>query len=596
MLLPKNRLLFIFFLLSCIEYSTAQVSTYTFQSDLGLYNELTSGTLLGDTSSEDQYFVDLSTPLGSNNPNGPGIPIGFSFLYNGFSYNVFGVNANGWIGLGNGSVDLTSVSVYFPLSSAIGSNFIAAFARNLQAQSGSSILCSTLGISPSRVLVVQWKNFRKHGNIGDQFNFQICLFEGSNRIEFSYGSMISNLNSSFVTVGMIGNDSSDFNLRATTTGGWASTTGGATNTATCSVNPNSLPDNGLRFRWEAPAPCTAPPIPGVTLSSLPSVCPNNPFIVSITGNSSGPGQTYQWQTSPDSLSWSDVTGATALSYASTQISPNWYRCAVTCSGQTAYSEPVYVDFSPPTLCYCTQNLGGDCMGYGSIDSVRISNTTLANLGSGCSNLTAPNYSDYPPVGFTTATLIRNASYQISVTTTFNASISAWIDYDQNGSFDATEWIEVSTATQPNVVASTLFIVPSTAGYGTTKMRIRTRAAGSPNGAIDACTQFFSGETEDYTITLDDGTGLNVADQTSGIVEIYPNPVRDKLILRVKQTIQSAVINLYNLHGKICFSKNMNELYSGDESEINLHSLSPGTYILEFQSLTGVQHDRVVVVH
>ena len=576
--------------------SRSQVSTYLFQSDINTYSELSSGTVLGDSTSEDEYFTDATLPLGGSSQSGPGISIGFPFLYNGFNYDVFGVSVNGWIGLGNGSVNLNSVSNYFPLNSSTGSNFIAAFARNLQAQGNSSIQYSILGTSPNQVLVIQWKNYRKHGNFGDQFNFQIHLLEGSNRIEFYYGDIFSNINASFVTVGMTGNDSSDFNLRGTNNGGWVNTINGTTNTATCALNPSTLPPSGLRFQWDAPAPCTAPPIPGIALSSLPTVCPNNPFIVSLSGNSSGPGQTYQWQYSIDSIAWNDLSGATALSYSSTQVIANWYRCSVTCSGMTEYSEPVFVDFSPPTLCYCTTNLGGDCNGYGSIDSVRIINTTLANVGTGCGNLTAPNYSDYPPAGFTTTTLIRNSTYDISVTCTFNASISLWIDYDRNGSFDATEWLQISASTTPNVPASYLFIVPGNANLGTTKMRLRTRASGSPNGALDACTEFFSGETEDYTIVIDDGTGIKSNHASSGLFQAFPNPASDQVMLLSKQSIHQATIRVIDLNGRICQTKKIEVLNAEESIKINLNGLRSGTYLLECVSPEGVQHIRLQVLN
>lgn len=590
-LLPGTLLLFMISVCSI----QAQVSTYTFQSDNIPYTELVSGNQLGDSLSEDEYFTDPSIPMGSSTQSGIGIPIGFNFIYNGFSYDVFGVSVNGWIGLGNGSVNLNSISPYYPLSSSTGSNFIAGFGRNLQGQNGSSLSYATLGSSPNQVLVIQWKDFRKHGNIGDRFNFQIRLYEGSNRVEFHYGQMQCNINASFVTVGMIGNDSSDFNLRGTNNGGWANTISGVSNTATCTLNPSTLPDNGLRFWWIAPPPCTSPPTPGIASSSLPTVCPNNPFIVSLSGNSSGPGQTYQWQSSADSLNWNDITGATTLSYSSTQVSATWFRCSVTCSGQTAYSEPVFVDFSPPTLCYCTTNLGGDCMGYGSIDSVRIVNTTLANLGTGCSNLTSPNYSDYAPGVNTTTTLLLNSTYDLRVTTTFNAIVSVWFDFDRSGTFDPTEWYQVNVSASPNVVSSTLFIVPGTASVGTTKMRIRCRAAGTPNGAIDACTNFFSGETEDYTITLDDGTRIQSYESEASLFLAYPNPATDHISLQPRTALHNAKIEIHDLNGKSEYSNSSENIMQGSSTEIDLIGLSSGIYILTCRSNEGIQHHRIQVI-
>lgn len=112
-------------------------------------------------------------------------------------------------------MNLSNTAPYFPLSTTAGGNIIAGFARNLAAQDGSRLEYATLGTAPDRVLVVQWTNYRKRGNVGDAFNFQISgCTEGSNNIEFVYGPVSCNINSSFVQVGMIGGNSSDFDLRA----------------------------------------------------------------------------------------------------------------------------------------------------------------------------------------------------------------------------------------------------------------------------------------------------------------------------------------------------------------------------------------------
>jgi hypothetical protein len=74
----------------------------------------------------------------------------------------------------------------------------------------------------------------------------------------------------------------------------------------------------------------------------------------------------------------------------------------------------------------------------------------------------------------------------------------WIDYNQDGTFAASEWTQITT----NAVTATVsFTVPVTALTGSTRMRIRSRGTGNTNGSGDACSNFGSGETEDYTITI-----------------------------------------------------------------------------------------------
>jgi hypothetical protein len=86
------------------------------------------------------------------------------------------------------------------------------------------------------------------------------------------------------------------------------------------------------------------------------------------------------------------------------------------------------------------------------------------------------------------------------TGTSNNKISVWIDYNQNQVFEASEWTRVYDVGQTGNVNIT---IPQTALSGNTGMRIRSRLASSPNEAIDACTSFGGGESEDYTVTIMD---------------------------------------------------------------------------------------------
>ena len=557
-----------------------QISSYTFSSSTQNYQELVIGNVLGDTTTQDQYFINQSLTLGDTVQTGPGIPIGFIFDYNGFGMDVFGLSANGWIALGSGGVNMNSSSLFFPLSSTTGGNFIAACARNLQAQNGSSLRYITSGTAPSRTLTIEWKNYRKHSNFGDSFNFQIQLHESNNSIEFHYGPFTHNINASFATVGLTGISSADFSVRSTTgTGGWGNTSTGSLNSATCTLNPSTLPQNGLVFRWTEPQPCSSPPIAGTTNSSAMTVCPNTPFLLSLTGNSTGPGQSYQWKSSSASIVWLPISGAVATSVSTTQSANTWYRCEVTCSGQSAYSNAIKVQYNPPNLCYCTQNLGGQCASFGYIDSVNIALTTLQNYSTGCAALTDIYYSDYPVDSNTTATLIAGTSYSISVTCSFNASISLWIDYNQSGSFDANEWTQVSSSTTANVASTIIFSVPSTALSGFTKMRLRCRSSGSTNGAIDACTNFLSGETEDYTLTI-----ISTVDREKQLTKnpgmiIYPNPGDEKLRIKLSENAEDAVISILNLEGKTLMIK---KISNSNQIEFDLGDLNPGIYIVRLQ--------------
>ncbi|MCC2548897.1 fibronectin type III domain-containing protein, partial [Hymenobacter sp. BT175] len=222
----------------------------------------------------------------------------------------------------------------------------------------------------------------------------------------------------------------------------------------------------------------------------------------LTFNASGGATSYTVVTTP--LGGTPVTTtATTSPVTLTGLTPyTEYTVSITanCSGGTT-STPVTTTFV--TNPYCISNLGGGPCGSSSIADVKILGTTLSNPNTTCNRNGTTTYTAYPATGSTTANLAPGATYQLSVTSTGAGTISAWIDYDQDGQLEATEWVQVTTAATANTAYTVSLAVPATAVPGTTLLRVRTRNGGS-NAGGDACTNFASGETEDYFITIGGG--------------------------------------------------------------------------------------------
>ncbi|MEO0312604.1 MAG: hypothetical protein RIQ89_2261, partial [Bacteroidota bacterium] len=108
---------------------------------------------------------------------------------------------------------------------------------------------------------------------------------------------------------------------------------------------------------------------------------------------------------------------------------------------------------------------------------------------------------FAPGAGTTATLIPGSSYNLDVTTDGSSIISIWIDYNQDGLYDAAEWNQVTTTSTANTPATISVTIPVTATPGLTGLRIRSRGVGNANGSTDACTNFGSGQTEDYQVSI-----------------------------------------------------------------------------------------------
>ena len=93
--------------------------------------------------------------------------------------------------------------------------------------------------------------------------------------------------------------------------------------------------------------CAGTPAAGTAIASDTVVCFGYSTILGLSGTTISSAITYQWQTSPDGITWTALTGATTSSYSyNPSVSQN-YRVVSTCSssGLSAYSAPIYVRVS-----------------------------------------------------------------------------------------------------------------------------------------------------------------------------------------------------------------------------------------------------------
>jgi hypothetical protein len=235
----------------------------------------------------------------------------------------------------------------------------------------------------------------------------------------------------------------------------------------------------------------------------------------VTLTASGTAATYSW--SP-STGLSATTGASVIATPSvtttyTVVGTETGGC--TNSAQvTVVAEPAVtatISASSATVCpdapvtLSVQSFAGGpstlpgtyCVPTAAGDS-GINNVTFGTINNTVTQV-SPFYNIYPATGSTTTNITPGQSYPLTVTTTgTNSIVSVWIDYNRDGVFDASEWNQLWT----NASTGTISVaVPANAAGGATGMRIRSRNNGSPNGDIDACTTFFSGTTQDYTVNI-----------------------------------------------------------------------------------------------
>ncbi len=166
---------------------------------------------------------------------------------------------------------------------------------------------------------------------------------------------------------------------------------------------------------------------------------------------------------------------------------------------------------------CIPTSGGGTSENDFIDGVQLGSIT--NTGSGSN--TGPSYTDYT-AQLSTA-LQRTTSYSVTVTSGDYApdNYAAWIDYNQNDVFEASEKLGEFATTSAGEAQDISFTVPAGAALGTTVMRVRGVFfnTGEPT-TVEPCYDYDYGETEDYgiTITTNGGSGPCIPTSANGTAD------------------------------------------------------------------------------
>ena len=308
----KNLFIIIFILTSFFGFNqTVSQYQFTTSTSASLY-DMSSGTSNLGTSG--MVGVDDGRSAVTN--------IGFTFKFCGTDYTQFSVNTNGGMRLGSTQVVTGPNATNFP---AATSPLIAPYWGDLAVGAsgvGGKVHFKLFGTSPSRYIVVEWKNMEiNFGATTGNSTFQAVLYESTNAIEFIYGTMLvgssgcscgtstggggtnvrigiasTNTNNNVITV-----NQSSFATSLTTT--YISNNNSTGNGTATGVNSTS---QGSRKRFRFAPPCPA----AFTIDG-----PANPCV--------GTNQTYTASDGNGSESWSFPSGWTIVSGA------NSATCVVT---------------------------------------------------------------------------------------------------------------------------------------------------------------------------------------------------------------------------------------------------------------------------
>ncbi|KAA5534536.1 T9SS type A sorting domain-containing protein [Taibaiella lutea] len=250
--------------------------------------------------------------------------------------------------------------------------------------------------------------------------------------------------------------------------------------------------------------CAGTPTGGTAATTVTPVCPTTSFTLSLTGNTTGPGISYQWQSSPAGAgTFTNISGATTSSYTGTQSSAKDYRCYLVCagSGLSDTSALINVGQSPATSCYCVPTVTSSTSYYITSFSTTNGATNITNNGTAASGA----YINYSAT--MSASAIQGNVVNFSLTgSSASETRGIYIDWNQDGDFDDAGENVYSSASTSSATVTGSFTVPFSAVTGNTRMRVRTSYYSyvmAPCGAI------YYGETEDYAFNVIGVSGVCV---------------------------------------------------------------------------------------
>jgi hypothetical protein len=250
-----------------------------------------------------------------------------------------------------------------------------------------------------------------------------------------------------------------------------------------------------------PPACANPPLPGVITGNT-VICSGRTTTLVDTGYSIG--TTIQWQTSNDSISWTNVSGANSPSFTTPSVLDTvFYRVKVTCV-DSSYSTPVKITLAPFTQCYClvaATSTTEDDIGQFQIGALlNPAVRPTPQQSNPAATETYTNFTNLAPTDLMQGVNYPATLYHFHSTTdvsTNNATV--YIDLNKNGSYaDPGEAFAMTKATANFLDDFTATInIPVSPDTGLTGMRVYLR-----EGAITGpCVNPTWGEIEDYLVRI-----------------------------------------------------------------------------------------------
>lgn len=531
--------------------------------------------------------------------------IGFTFTFFATAYTTFKISSNGFIFFGTGTDNGCCSGQYIP-SSTTPNNLIAFAWEDLNPSSGGTIKYYTVGTAPNRIMVVDFNNVPHYGSTSYNVTSQIHLLEGCGRIEIHTTSMPSDGGNH--TMGIENaSGSTAFAVSGRNSSNWSATNDyvafqpecGDTFTTFVSGGPTlSLAMDSLTCYGDTNGSITATAVGsepitylwsnGATTATINSIGVGT-YTVTATDSAGCDNTASISMYSPPALSGTfNVTNTHCESDANGAITMTpgggtpGYTYAWSSGGTTASVSNLTIGTYTVTL---TDVLGCDVALNAQVNF----DNADPNINLGVDKSICPNQSTVlvAPPGF--------ASYLWS-----DGSQGNSIVVSAAGSYSLTATNAAGCSGEDEVVVT--LNVPDQVNLGPDK-------SGLGPIVIDAGSQYTSyfwntgvttqtlnvALTGTYSVSVQDTLGCitkdtikvkiwptGVNDLSNYNVDVFPNPTKNAVTVRINESHISGSIAVYDLSGRKLSSTMINSSKSSDHI-IDLSGYAEGSYILELET-------------
>lgn len=267
---------------------------------------------------------------------------------------------------------------------------------------------------------------------------------------------------------------------------------------------NTIPQ--IQFTGITTQECDGIPMAGVIEASEDSVCMNSYLKINNNGTTIATNIERKWQSSLDNgVTWSDIPGSDNLiifepedGLTQNTMFRHFVKCLTT--NQESFSNEILVTIKGLSSCYCELNENINC-DY--IEFNSLSFNGLIDTGITCGY----SYADQTSNQNIIPSLSQGANYSFSADVKGIDYVSdgiayvylgAWVDFNQNGVFDTTEFFYFGEGYEETLTGTIL--IPLNAIPGNTKMRVKSRSY-DWFFSEGACEELERGMVRDYTVNI-----------------------------------------------------------------------------------------------